>query len=344
MKRVTIAAAFAAFAALPATASTLNDSFTSLFFLGDSLVDTGNIVPSPLPPVYYQAPDKPGRQFSNGPVISDVLDDDFGGHGGLSPAARTYAFGGARVGPGGPTPDYATQIALFLGDLQDANLGQAEPLFPGTPVPGARPLVGTWIGANDAFALIGAVESGQIDRTTALAGASLAAQGVAAGIARMTLVPGLDDFLVLNLPDLGRVPAAGGYADPTLGTDIAAAFNASLGLSLAALQGDGTRIEVLDVFGVLGGVLDDIEAGGTPYGFANGTMPCLAGATVCADPDSYVFWDAVHPTAMAHGVLAGLVRDLYAPETEMPSEVPVGPALPLLATGLGLLMLVRRRA
>ena len=358
MTRMLTAATLAALVSTGATAATLDATFTGLITFGDSLVDTGNIPDTPVPDVYYRAPDKIGRQFSNGPVLSDLLDDDFGGHapGG---AARSYAFGGARVGPGAPVPSYGEQIGLFLGDNAGANLGAAEPLFPGTPDFGDRPLVATWVGANDAFSLIGQVAGGTLSVDGALAGARAAAAGVAAGVQALTVAPDLDDFLVMTMPDLGRTPAAAGYPDPSLGTAIAQAFNETLGLSLAALEGDGTRITVFDTFTLLNGVLDDPAA----YGFTEAGLPCVVGqgttlvAGPCADPSSYVFWDAVHPTGAAHALLAGEVRALYpaggdggtggpgggmGPET--PSQVPVAPALPLLAGGLGVLVLIRRRA
>jgi phospholipase/lecithinase/hemolysin len=42
----------------------------------------------------------------------------------------------------------------------------------------------------------------------------------------------------------------------------------------------------------------------TPFGFTNVTDPCLVDTTVCSDPDSYLFWDDIHPTARAHQFIA----------------------------------------
>jgi phospholipase/lecithinase/hemolysin len=39
------------------------------------------------------------------------------------------------------------------------------------------------------------------------------------------------------------------------------------------------------------------------YGFTNVTAPCFDGASVCANPDQYIFWDTVHPTARVHQIL-----------------------------------------
>jgi len=32
----------------------------------------------------------------------------------------------------------------------------------------------------------------------------------------------------------------------------------------------------------------------------------------CQNPDSYVFWDAVHPTKVAHGIIADVVAKSLA--------------------------------
>ena len=44
-------------------------------------------------------------------------------------------------------------------------------------------------------------------------------------------------------------------------------------------------------------------------GLTNVTAPCFNGVTVCADPDSYLYWDGVHPTAAGHRLIAMLAND-----------------------------------
>ena len=61
---------------------------------------------------------------------------------------------------------------------------------------------------------------------------------------------------------------------------------------------------------------------------------CFDGATICADPDSYLFWDAVHPTTAVHEIVAGQVL----------AFVPEPAALGLLLLAGGALLGRRARA
>ena len=63
-----------------------------------------------------------------------------------------------------------------------------------------------------------------------------------------------------------------------------------------------------DVFSLLRDLVSDPGA----YGFTNAVAPCYTGYvlpaaptdTVCATPESYVFWDAEHPSAATHALVA----------------------------------------
>ena len=59
-----------------------------------------------------------------------------------------------------------------------------------------------------------------------------------------------------------------------------------------------------DVFGIL---RDVVGAPGS-VGLSNVTDPCIALDTkvhaFCAKPDSYLFWDGIHPTVAGHRILA----------------------------------------
>ena len=105
-------------AAAPVAAATLD--YSSLYVLGDSLSDTGNVYratdgDSPPSPPYFE-----GR-FSNGPVWADHVADVF--RDADRPTAN-FAFGGAEVDfdSGGRTPDLRLQ-ALVFGLVDDDDLG-----------------------------------------------------------------------------------------------------------------------------------------------------------------------------------------------------------------------------
>ena len=96
---------------------------------------------------------------------------------------------------------------------------------------------------------------------------------------------------------------------------LSAAYNAALAQVLGRLEQQlpGTRIVRFDVYALLNSVV------ATPslYGIVNTTAPCLSFGVVadaiCRDPWRYVFWDAVHPTAAVHRILAEHALATVAP-------------------------------
>lgn len=358
MKSSICAAVLAACVSTPVAAASIEDAFTSLFVLGDSLSDIGNINPSPLPDPYFDAPGPYSRQFSNGPVFTDVLDDGF--NSGLPDpvtgeiTARNYAFGGATansiapdlddVAPGNTidpaSPSLLDQIALMRRDL-GLPVPPAVPDLPGTPVPGSRALTSIWFGANDVFQALRAVGSGFWDIPTAVSYVDQAADLVVGAVASISTIDGFDDFVVLNLPDIGSTPAFNGNA---FASELSAGFNARLAAGLALLEAPGTVIDIVDVASIFDDLIAGIDAGGSPLGLTNGSLPCVVTddstlpftviAGPCDNPDEFLFWDPVHPTAVAHAELARIV------ETQV---VPLPAGLPLLLAGLGALFVLRRR-
>ena len=93
------------------------------------------------------------------------------------------------------------------------------------------------------------------------------------------------------------------------------------------------------------------------YGLTNINTPCFSGAidtpgTVCANPNEYLFWDSVHPTAAAHQILGNFAltalagwngADDVASASDDALQVPEPATLVMLAGGLLRLGLIRRR-
>ena len=291
-------------------------AYSALYVFGDSLSDTGNVniitggVPFP--------PYATGR-FSNGPVWVETLATNLGLSANAALAGGTnWAFGGAPTGPP------FTQSVPYI--TQQVSGGFA-------PLPGYLPSVGgvadpnalyvVWGGGND-------VRQGSITGSVTNISAAITALAAA----------GAQNFLIPNLPNIGLTPEAqaGGPATVAGATFLSVTFNSQLIAATAGLRSSlGVNIIDLDVFAFLNNTI----ANAGSLGITNTTGRCYSGptgigggGTVCANPNEYVFWDGIHPTAAAHALLGN-----YAS-----SAIPVPAAAWLFVSGIAALGALRRKA
>ncbi len=120
---------------------------------------------------------------------------------------------------------------------------------------------------------------------------------------------GARHFLVPNLPDLGLTPLERG-PQAAQATQLSLAFNNSFATALydLGIQLGRADIHTADV----ATLLQQVVATPDVYGFLNTTGACVADQTYTCILSSfngggaagYLFWDAVHPTASAHALLA----------------------------------------
>lgn len=293
--------------------------YTALYVFGDSLSDTGNVYANtgaiPLAPYV-------GGRFSNGPVWVETLATNLGLA--ANPAllgGTNFAFGGAPTGAPytSSSPTLATQVSgLYL------------PAVGGVADPNALYVV--WGGGND----VRAIGQGSHPPSTIASSVS----NVAAIITTLAGA-GAQNFLVPNLPDIGLTPEAiaGGPAAVAGASFLSTTFNAGLASALAGLEaGLGINIIEVDVYAFLNNTIANAGA----YGITNTTGRCFSGVTgvggpgtVCANPNEYIFWDGIHPTAAAHALLG---------EFATATVIPVPPAAILLVSAFAALGGLRRRA
>jgi outer membrane lipase/esterase len=303
-----------ALALFGAANSTAVASYTQVVFFGDSLSDTGNLYAAtgiPVSPPYYQ-----GR-FSNGPVWTEIL------AGSLGRSATPSLFGGTNYAWAGATViDYGRSTPEIPQEL-----GQYFALSGGLADPGALYVI--LGGAND-------INDALHNPATAAGNIVLAAQAVD-GMVDALYAAGARNILVGNLPDIGRTPlaVAGGPAVVAGATALTNLFNATLAGLLAADDASDANLDLdrLDLYTSFNNVL----ANPALYGFDNVTDPCKLGplgvpGPVCATPDTYLFWDAFHPSAHGHQLIADVAL----------TAVPEPAALALVVVALMAMLSVTR--
>ena len=267
-------------------------SYSRLVVFGDSLSDNGNLYAAtgntqPTSPPYFQ-----GR-FSNGPVFTELLGFNAGRSAAGAPVTGSinYAYGGARTDSSAFPPGMRNQLLAYTGgggtfrstDLVSI-LGGANNIFQGLPAAGASP---NPAGAITPVVLAAAADVNFLVNSVAAAGAGT--------------------ILVGNIPSLGNAPAFRGTAAAPLAEFAGTSFNSALlsGLMTTAAARPGTNIILFDIFKV-GAAL---TANPGAFGLTNVTDACFNGITVCATPNTYLFWDGVHPTAAGHQLISRLAND-----------------------------------
>ncbi|NNF59752.1 MAG: phospholipase [Gammaproteobacteria bacterium] len=301
--------------AAPANAT----SFSQIVVFGDSLSDVGNLsltLGGTVPGAPYD-----NGYFSNGPTWVQTLGTMLGlgpTSPSVTPGGTNYAYGSARTGVGvlGFIPSLITQSNLYLNDVS----GVAD----------SNGLYIIWGGGND-------VRTNDADTAnTATDIASIVSNLIAAGAT---------NFLIPNLPNIGLTPESLGPGDGAPGGDAATmtaltlAHNNALADQVAALAAANPtlNIQLFDVFSIFNGMIDNPES----FGFSNVDTRCYDedAGTVCGNPEEFVFWDGIHPTAAAHAFLGDLAFEQLSS-----TVVPIPAAVWLFGSALFGLVGVRRRA
>lgn len=256
---------------------------TNFISFGDSLSDTGNVSLAtgglfPASPPYAS-----GRFTSNftdgsaGVVWFDLVANQLGFPSTNSLAGGSnYAFGGARTGGGGFPLSLVAQTGVYLAAVG----GQAD----------QNALYSVFGGGND-------VRDNDIVSSVS---------NISSIITQLHLA-GAKNFFVPNVLNIGLTPeslaneAPGGSGAVITAASIA--FNAELQNEMQLLRASlAINIIELDLFSLFEGVILDPAS----FDFSNIIDPCFNefAGTLCADPDSYLFFDGIHPTAAGHVLLA----------------------------------------
>lgn len=285
--------AFLITAVVAGLSAQVSAAFTSIVSFGDSLSDVGNLRSASFGFVPGPSGYSNGR-FSNGDVWVQTLASRLN-----VPVATpslsggtNYAYGNARAAEDQTTIVSIPSVQSQINSWTANNVSSGSQLFT---------VLG---GANDLFHAL---------QNTSVAlqpvAASQAATAIADGV-RMLINDGATNILVANLPGLGSIPRF--YSSPPSLASLQASlltevFNETLAASLATIVDPGVMIYQLDLEELFEGAIANPAA----FGLTNVTDAAytndpnyFGGGDIVADPSGYLFWDAVHPTALGHSLVA----------------------------------------
>ena len=300
---LTLLAAFV-FAATATIAQTRD--YTRIVVFGDSLSDTGNLahlteakygvrIPSPivdytdgrLTDGYDTIPaaqnyfgvwvEQLAASMPSHPEVKNSLD-----------GGTNYAYSFAFTGSGTST----LQLAGGQITVQVENMGRQVTDYLAThPRINSKTLFVVWGGAND---VLNATSPTQIIN---------AAIQETLDIQRL-IAAGATQILVLNLPPLGLTPRLNGSLATSVPANAASAlYDSWLATGVSVLK-DFYRWRRVAIYQVnVLGLFTQITANPTAYSLANITAPAQGNFTV--NPDTYLFWDDLHPTTYGHSLVAG---------------------------------------
>ncbi|MBF2068198.1 SGNH/GDSL hydrolase family protein [Fischerella thermalis] len=299
MKKELLAAGILLLSFMSPLKSLATTHVSKIYVFGDSLSDPGNLYNATQSQVPPSPPYSDGR-FSNGEVWVEYLGEKLG----LSPTLVTelqnntpteginYAFGGSSSGLGNTLvpesllPGVLGQVGLFTRSLRESNQS-ADP----------NALYIVWGGGNDY------VFGNVTDVSQPIANLSRS-------VALLALA-GAKNIMVVNLPDLGKLPLTSGQENSSQLTSLSRKHNIALAAtlinSLSAIP--GVNIIPINV----NSLFQRVRRFRSEFGLTNVTDACLVGDfddiaqgnfTVCTNPNEYLFWDSVHPTTHVHRIVA----------------------------------------
>src|SRR4051812_49417744 len=270
-------------------------SFGNLVVFGDSLSDIGNIAQAPFlnePGPYYW-----NGRFSNGPVYAETLATGLG----LAKLARSTTSGGTDFAYGGAkTSGTSFPDNLFVQDIDD-QVGQ----YLGSRTANASTLYTIFAGANDML-------EGQTN-------ISIPISSLQSSINRL-ITAGARNLLVFNLPPLGNAPRFNTNQTTLIQYNTRTQqFNTALATMLDSVHASNPAVTVnrFDVTALFGQAfanpqlfdLTNVTSSAAP-GLAPGDTSYDT-SKIVANPNQYLFWDDLHPTAAVHLILAHRALDLF---------------------------------
>lgn len=303
-------------------------AYTTIVVFGDSLSDTGNVAHLVQSAYGIRYPglilDYTDGRFTDGsltlppaqqytgvwieqaaatltakPAVKDALD-----------GGTNYAYGDATTAAGSQVVSYSGAGSTLSITIQNIG-GQIASYLATNPVITNKTLFVVWGGANDVL------------QATTQAQVTAAAMQETANIQAL-IAAGATDFLIPNLPPLGAIPRLNGSAPAAaLATAAAGGYNTLLATGIAGLAGANPgktlRLYQMDIFSLFSSVL----ASPSVFGIGNATQSAQGSAV---NPDTYLFWDDLHPTTYGHYLVSRLAENVLTQVTGAITTLTLGSA------------------
>jgi phospholipase/lecithinase/hemolysin len=295
--------------------------FTSLYFFGDSLTDTGNVAKASSVlnsytfgaiPRHPTPPYVDGR-FTNGPVWAEYVAAELeraqdaqpagmsmGWFGQVGGPGNNYAVGGARTGSGGALG--LLDVILPTGIFEQVDFYFSK--TGGVADPAALYfIVG---GGNDLRDAARISDVAQRARAARQAGENIAYS------VRNLYLAGARNFVLVNSPDIGLIPETIGDNLTAVGSEVSLQFNNWMDLYAAYLRGvPGFHLQYFDLFGLH----HDLVA---EYGLES-IRGCKDGPPdLC---DHTLFFDSIHPNARVHKIIGDRIADQLLGRSSAPDVI-----------------------
>ncbi|WP_373538389.1 PEP-CTERM sorting domain-containing protein [Chamaesiphon sp.] len=257
-------------------------TFDRIVVYGDSLSDVGRFYTASGNTLPPSPPYDDGR-FSNGPVWVEYLATKLGIP---NDPSTNFAVGNAKTNshPQAPAPGF-----LSIKQQIDSTPSFNDP----------DDLYVIWGGANDYLDLANP------------ANPSIVVSNLTAQIGTL-IGRGAKNILVPNLPNLGQLPNTLGSPAAGLLNSATQAHNLGLAASISALRSTNSDVQLnlLDV--------NSLFNTASSAGFTNVTDKCITSPS--CTPDTYLFWDEVHPTTAGHKLIGDLAFSVVSP-TAVPEPI-----------------------
>ncbi len=289
-------------------AQNYTQGYTQIVVFGDSLSDTGNFARTVQNGYGVRAP---------GPLFG-YTDGRFTDGTDTSPAARLYAGVWLEQMAATLTPPVTVKDSMdggtnyAFGDATNANSSQTVAVAAGVniTVPNVGVQISSYLATKPAITAktLFVVWGGGNDLTQAAspgAAAPIAAQQAIANVQAL-VAAGATQIIVPNQPPVGAIPAENMTPNAATYTAAAVTYNIALAAGLAQIVTANPNVTIypMDIFSLFNAILPSPAV----TGFANVTTTSQGVTTI--NPDTYLFWDTLHPTTYGHSLIARYARNL----------------------------------